>query len=234
MKLLLIEDNKPLAESLKKQLGKTFVIDVAHSGEDGLRQALSGTYDIIILDLGLPDKNGHDVCRSIRGNAISIPIIILTGTDDIESRVALLDDGADDYLVKPFNVAELQARLGALLRRPTNTYTTNVLTLHDLTLDPLRRSVHRGGQSIALRRKEFDILEYLLRNQGRPVTRAMILDHAWDGSKDAWNNTVDVHIKHLRDKVDRPFTTPLIQTAYGIGYMVDVGTTTKGGEQQAI
>jgi two-component system copper resistance phosphate regulon response regulator CusR len=227
MKLLLIEDNKPLADSLKKQLGKTFIIDAFRSGEEGMQQALTGAYDIIVLDLGLPDKSGHDVCRGIRANGVSTPILILTGVDDIDSRVALLDDGADDYLTKPFNVAELRARLGALLRRPANTYTQNILTVRDLTLDPNKRSVERAGVPIALRRKEFDILEYLVRNQGRPVTRAMILDHAWDGSKDAWNNTVDVHIKHLRDKVDRPFGSTLIQTAYGIGYMVDAAHVTK-------
>jgi len=232
MKLLLIEDNKPLAESLKKQLGKTFVIDSFRSGEDGLQQALNGSYDIIVLDLGLPDKSGHDVCKAIRVNGINTPVLILTGVDDINSRVALLDDGADDYLTKPFNVAELRARLHALLRRPSATYTSSLLTVHDLTLDPNRRSVERKGIPIRLRRKEFDILEYLVRNQGRPVTRAMILDHAWDGSKDAWNNTVDVHIKHLRDKVDRPFESSLIQTAYGIGYMVDAAAVTKekGGD----
>jgi DNA-binding response OmpR family regulator len=229
MKLLLIEDNKLLAESLKKQLGRTYVIDAFRSGEEGLQQALSGSYDVIVLDLGLPDRNGHDVCRTIRANHISTPILILTGIDDVESRVALLDDGADDYLVKPFNVTELRARLSALLRRPTDTYTSNVLQVRDLILDPNRRSVERGGVPIALRRKEFDILEYLVRNQGRPVTRAMILDHAWDGSKDAWNNTVDVHIKHLRDKIDRPFGTTLIQTAYGIGYMVDANVIKEKG-----
>lgn len=227
MKLLLIEDNKPLADSLKKQLGRIFIIDAFRTGEEGLQQAINGSYDIIVLDLGLPDKSGHDVCRSIRANGVSTPILILTGVDDIGSRVALLDDGADDYLTKPFNVAELRARLSALLRRPTGTYTPSVLTVRDLTLDPARRSVERGGVPISLRRKEFDILEYLVRNQGRPVTRAMILDHAWDGSKDAWNNTVDVHIKHLRDKVDRPFGSTLIQTAYGIGYMVDAAHVTK-------
>ncbi|HSX00290.1 MAG TPA: response regulator transcription factor [Patescibacteria group bacterium] len=227
MKLLLIEDNRPLADSLKKQLGKTFIIDVNRSGEDGLAQALSGTYDAIVLDLGLPDKSGHEVCRSIRAAGVMTPILILTGVDSVTSRVALLDDGADDYLTKPFNIAELRARLGALLRRPANTYTANVLKVRDLVIDPNRRSVERDGTPITLRRKEFDILEYLVRNQGRPVTRAMILDHAWDGSKDAWNNTVDVHIKHLRDKIDRPFDTSLIQTAYGIGYMVDAANVIK-------
>lgn len=234
MKLLLIEDNKPLADSLKKQLGKTFIIDACHTGEDGLRQALNGSYDIIVLDLGLPDKNGHDVCRAIRANGVSVPILILTGVDDIESRVALLDDGADDYLTKPFNIAELRARLGALLRRPAALFTASLLTVDDLVLDPNRRSVVRAGVPISLRRKEFDILEYLVRNQGRPVTRAMILDHAWDGTKDAWNNTVDVHIKHLRDKVDRPFAFPLIQTAYGIGYMVDSAAVMRGGRRQRV
>jgi DNA-binding response OmpR family regulator len=227
MKLLLIEDNKMLADSLKKQLGKTFIIEAYRNGEEGMQQAIASSYDIIVLDLGLPDRNGHDVCRGIRANGVSTPIIILTGVDDVQSRVALLDDGADDYLTKPFNTAELRARIGALLRRPTTTYTPNILKVRDLVLDPAKRSVERAGQPISLRRKEFDILEYLVRNQGRPVTRAMILDHAWDGSKDAWNNTVDVHIKHLRDKIDRPFGSTLIQTAYGIGYMVDGTTVTK-------
>jgi DNA-binding response OmpR family regulator len=230
MKILLIEDNKMLADSLKKQLGKTYVIDAVRTGEEGLQHALDGSYDLIILDLGLPDKSGHEVCKGIRAGNIMAPILILTGVDTVKSKVMLLEDGADDYLAKPFNVAELRARIAALLRRPTANYVANVLSVQDLTLDPQRRSVERAGQRIMLRRKEFDILEYLVRNQGRPVTRAMILDHAWDGSRDAWNNTVDVHIKHLRDKVDRPFGAPLIQTAYGIGYMIDsVGVTREKG-----
>lgn len=221
MKILLIEDNKSLAESLKKHLGKTFVIDIANTGEEGLRQALIGGQDIIILDLSLPDKNGYDICQAIRAAQLSTPIIILTGASDLATRVTLLNAGADDFLTKPFSVAELKARLGALLRRPPTLYTADVIAIQDLTVDASRRRVERAGKPIALRRKEFDILEYLLRNRGRPVTRAMILDHAWDGSKDTWNNTVDVHIKHLRDKIDRPFKTPLIKTAYGIGYLIE-------------
>ena len=221
MKLLLIEDNRTLAEGLKKQLGKSFVVDSVRTGEEGLQRALAGGQDIIVLDLSLPDKNGYDICRAIRLAQVSTPILILTGASDVTSRVTLLNAGADDYLTKPFSVAELRARLGALLRRPPTTYSTEVFRVQDLTVDPYRRRVERSGTPIALRRKEFDILEYLVRNRGRPVTRSMILDHAWDGTKDAWNNTVDVHIKHLRDKVDRPFETPLIKTAYGIGYMID-------------
>lgn len=221
MKLLLIEDNRTLADSLKKQLGKSFVVDTVRTGEEGLQRALAGGQDIIILDLSLPDKSGYDVCRSIRLSQVSTPIIILTGAADVTSRVTLLNAGADDYLTKPFSVAELRARLGALLRRAPTAISSEIFKIHDLVVDPHRRRVERAGTPITLRRKEFDILEYLVRNRGRPVTRSMILDHAWDGTKDTWNNTVDVHIKHLRDKVDRPFGSPLIKTAYGIGYMID-------------
>ena len=182
---------------------------------------MAGGQDVIVLDLSLPDKSGYDVCRSIRLAQISTPIIILTGATDVTSRVTLLNAGADDYLTKPFSVAELRARLGALLRRSPTPISTEIFQVQDLVVDPHRRRVERGGVQIMLRRKEFDILEYLMRNRGRPVTRSMILDHAWDGTKDTWNNTVDVHIKHLRDKVDRPFGSPLIRTAYGIGYMID-------------
>ncbi len=221
MKLLLIEDNRTLAEGLKKQLGKSFIVDAVRTGEEGLQRAMNGGQDIIILDLSLPDKNGYDVCRAIRLANIPTPIIILTGASDVTSKVTLLNAGADDFLTKPFSVAELRARLGALLRRPVAAMSTEVFTVQDLIVDPQRRRVERAGTQIQLRRKEFDILEYLMRNRGRPVTRSMILDHAWDGTKDTWNNTVEVHIKHLRDKIDRPFDKPLIKTAYGIGYMID-------------
>jgi two-component system OmpR family response regulator len=221
MKLLLIEDNRSLADSLKRNLSKSFVIDAAQTGEEGLRQAVSGSYDVIVLDLHLPDTNGYDVCKAVRLAHISTPILILTAAADIPSRVALLNGGADDYVTKPFSIAELRARLGALLRRAPATYNANVLIVQDLIIDPGRRKVMREGVPILLRRKEFDILEYLVRNRGRAVTRAMIIDYAWDISKSSWHNTVDVHIKHLRDKIDRPYKTPLIKTAYGIGYMID-------------
>lgn len=222
MKLLLIEDNRKLAESLRKQLGRSFVVDAVRTGEEGLQRALAGGHDIIILDLSLPDKSGYDVCKAIRLAQVNTPIIILTGASDLTSRVTLLNAGADDYVTKPFSIAELRARLAALLRRaPDTSSTQDIFRVQDLTVDPYRRRVKRAGVTIELRRKEFDILEYLVRNRGRPVTRSMILDHAWDGTKEAWNNTVDVHIKHLRDKIDRPFDSPLIKTAYGIGYVID-------------
>ncbi len=221
MKLLLIEDNRALAESLKRFLGKTFVVDLSRRGDDGLQLALRGSYDVIVLDLGLPGKSGTEVCKGVRSAHVMTPIIILTGTDDVPTRVALLDMGADDYLIKPFHVAELRARLGALLRRSSDPGTSELLRVRDLCIDTSRRRVERAGVRISLRRKEFDILECLARNLGRPVTRSALLDYAWDGTKVSWNNTVDVHIKHLRDKIDRPFKKPLIKTAYGIGYMLD-------------
>ena len=221
MKLLVIEDNRSLTESLKEHLSKMFVVDIAHNGEEGLHQAFSGGYDAIILDLHLPDKDGYEICKTLRLNRVRTPILILTGEADISSRVALLNGGADDYVIKPFSMAELRARLGALLRRAPSNYNNSVMIINDLVIDPGRRRVVRAGVTIPLRRKEFDILEYLIRNRGRAVTRAMILDHAWDANKDTWHNTVDVHIKHLRDKIDRPFGGKLIKTAYGIGYMID-------------
>ncbi|HSX33255.1 MAG TPA: response regulator transcription factor [Candidatus Saccharimonadales bacterium] len=221
MKILIIEDNRPLAASLKKQLSRTFVVEVAHTGESGLHHAVSGNQDVIILDLNLPDTNGFDLCRTIRANGVQTPILVLTGMNDMNMRVNLLNTGADDYVTKPFNMAELRARLNALLRRPLAIKKSDLVVVRDLVIDPNRRHVERAGVAIELRRKEFDILEYLARNPGRAVTRAMILDNVWESSTDTWNNTVDVHIKHLRDKIDRPFAAPLIKTAYGIGYMLD-------------
>ncbi|HSX29046.1 MAG TPA: response regulator transcription factor [Candidatus Saccharimonadales bacterium] len=221
MKLLVIEDNRSLAKSLKTHLSSMFTVDLAHSGDDGLRRAYTGGYDMIVLDLHLPDKNGYDICKALRTHRIITPIIILTAEDDVASRVSLLNGGADDYLIKPFNIAELRARMTALLRRVPANPKNSVIIIEDLLIDPARRRVERAGVMIPLRRKEFDILEYLVRNRGRAVTRAMIVDHAWDSNKETWHNTVDVHIKHLRDKIDRPFGGDLIKTAYGIGYMID-------------
>ncbi|MEO8785045.1 MAG: response regulator transcription factor, partial [Candidatus Saccharimonadales bacterium] len=159
----------------------------------------------------------------IRSNGIKTPILVLTGSDDVNTKVAMLDIGADDYLLKPFYIGELQARLRALRRRSnvTKTRPSDVLTIGDLRLDSARRLVEREGQQIKLRRKEFDILEYLMINSGTVVTRAMIISTIWDSQVERWNNTVDVHIKYLRDKIDRPFKQKLIKTAYGVGYMID-------------
>jgi two-component system OmpR family response regulator len=175
----------------------------------------------------LPDMAGYDICKDIRSSGSEVPILILTGNKDLGSRVGMLNAGADDYLVKPFSVAELRARLNALLRRAPAKFGPDMLAVQDLVLDPNRREVERGGKRITLRRKEFDILEYLVRNKGRAVTRSMIFDHVWESTSEKWSNTVDVHIKYLRDKIDRPFAVPLIKTAYGVGYMIDDVNVTK-------
>lgn len=221
MKILIIEDNRSLADSLKRHLGKTFVVDVCRNGEDGVKQAVGGSHGVIILDLHLPDMHGRDICLTLRQQNVPTPILILTAESDIPQRVALLNAGADDYVTKPFSMAELRARLNALMRRSPAITGSGLLRIEDLVVDPARRQVIRSGIPISLRRKEFDILEYLMRHRGTAVSRASIVDHAWDTGKETWHNTVDVHIKHLRDKIDRPFKKPLIKTAYGIGYMID-------------
>jgi two-component system copper resistance phosphate regulon response regulator CusR len=221
MKILIIEDNRRLSHQIKRSFIKQHVIDLADNGNDGEQKALEGEYAVIVLDLGLPDKSGQAVCKELRQLGLTTPILILTGQDKVESRISLLENGADDYLAKPFSMEELRARITALGRRTEQQYSDATLVLKDLTLNTSNREVSRSGTPIKLRRKEFDILEYLIINRGRAVTREMILRHAWEADKDSWNNTVDVHIKNLRDKVDRPFAQPLIKTEYGIGYMVE-------------
>lgn len=223
MKLLIIDDNVSLSWRLQGHLSKHFEIQVARTGAEGQRLAETGRYDIIILDLGLPDITGDVVCSSLRRNGIMAPILILTAESALESKVRLLEIGADDYLVKPFELAELKARIKALTRRRQLGLPSPILKVGDLTINLAERVVNRCGKSIMLRRKEFDILEYLVRNCGKVITPTMILTHVWDEvDKDMWSNTVRVHIKHLRDKIDRPFSTKLIKTAHGVGYKIDV------------
>lgn len=221
MKILIVEDNVLLAKRVKSLLSKNYLVDLVHNGRDGLCFAQAIQYDVIILDLGLPDLHGIKVCEELRDQRVKSAILILSGINDTLSRVQLLNSGADDYLTKPFNGAELQARIKALLRRQPNMLIKNTMVIGDLEIDINKREVRKGSVLIYLRRKEFDILRYLVKNQGRPVSREMILEHVWESGTDSWNNTVDVHIKHLRDKIDRPFKSSLIKTAYGIGYMVE-------------
>lgn len=223
MKLLLVEDSKALADRIKHQLvDQRYIVDVVNSGEDALERAKQVTYAGIILDLGLPNMGGEAVCHRLREEKVQAPIMILTGTDTMNTKVKLLDLGADDYLTKPFDSDELRARVAALVRRQPLPHRAPELRYHDLVIHSEDRTVYRGKVPIPLRRKEFDILEYLVRNSGRVLTREMIVNHAWDSSKGDWNSSVDVHIKHLRDKIDRPFKTHYIKTAYGLGYKVDV------------
>lgn len=221
MKLLIIEDNLAVLSALRQSLNPFYIIDTATSGEEGAHIAIPDAYDVILLDLGLPDIGGDRVCELIRKSSVMTPILVLTGSTKVKDKVLLLDSGADDYLTKPFSLEELKARLRVLVRRPTQGK-TSILKLGDLSLDPATRRVSRGSSSIKLRRKEFDLLEYLMYNSGKVLTRSMILDHVWEMNEGLWTNAVDVHIKYLRDKIDRPFGTKMIETVHGIGYRIEV------------
>jgi DNA-binding response OmpR family regulator len=227
MKVLVIEDNPRLSDRIKIHLSKSYLVEVARSGDDAIEIVTSQTIDIILLDLGLPDMPGIEVCRKIRELGITAPILILTGIDDVTSKVELLDAGADDYMTKPFDTSELKARINALERRRDRHPPENDLKIDDLIVSPSKRSVVRSGKDIKLRRKEFDILEYLLKNKDRVLSRQMIINHAWISTSATWTGSVDVHIKQLRDKIDKPFQRQLIKTTYGVGYSIEAPLDTK-------
>lgn len=221
MKLLLIEDNQRLAERISYHLRKSYIVDTVENGEDALEKLKDIEYGVILLDLGLPGMSGLEVCKNMRLMKFNNPILVLTGNSEIADRVKLLNAGADDYVTKPFNTDELRARIAAVGRRQTRNHIRSIIEYRDLMMDIDHHKVSRSGVEINLRRKEFDILEYLMINKGRIMTRAMIMDHVWSSHSNSWISTVDVHIKHLRDKVDRPFDHAYIKTAYGLGYKVD-------------
>lgn len=232
MKILVIEDNPRLAEKVQNLLQKWFIVEVAGSGDAGLMLLSLAEFDCVLLDLGLPDAPGQEICYRIRALNQHVPILVVTATDTVESRVDLLEAGADDYITKPFNSAELQARINALIRRRHRQDNVALIRIGDLVINPNNRTVTRAGLSIKLRKKEFDILEYLALNHGRVVPRSAIINHAWASTSKSWVGSVDVHIKQLRDKVDKPFGSQLIKTIYGVGYMVEVpNDLTKEREQ---
>lgn len=234
MQLLMIEDNPRLTLSLYRTLSEHYEVVAVQTGLTGIRKALNQKFDVILLDLQLPDMSGLQVCRQLRYSGISTPILVVTGEADIESKVTLLDSGANDYLTKPFNTKELLARLRVLVRvldSPSQSLTH--LEVGDLTIDTLQHSAKRNGQELHLTRKEFSILECLMIYAGNVVPRSNLARYVW---KDEWvgsTNTVDVHIKYLRDKVDRPFKNPLIKTVRGLGYKIDVATNSNVKERNA-
>lgn len=221
MKILVIEDNPRLGERVRRQLQKSHLAEVAKSGAEGIQLASTGDFDIILLDLGLPDMPGVEVCKHLRDLSSDIPILVVTGVDSTPSRVDLLDTGADDYITKPFELSELLARINALARRRARNKSQPNINIGDLTINIAGRTAVRNGNTLKLRRKEFDILEYLCVNRGRVMSRQMIINHAWSSTSASWIGSVDVHIKQLRDKVDKPFSYPLIKTSYGVGYMIE-------------
>jgi DNA-binding response OmpR family regulator len=218
MRLLLIEDDKKAARVLKQGLEEEgFVVDVAASGDAGEEQAAINHYDLILLDWLLPGKPGIEVCRDLRAQEVSAPILMLTARDALADRIAGLDTGADDYLTKPFAFTELLARIRALLRRSQATREP-VLRVADLTLDPVSHRVTRCGVPVPLTAKEFAILMYLMRHAGRVVTRTQLGEHVWEAEFDNLTNLVDVHVSHLRKKIDQESGATLIHTVRGRGY----------------
>jgi DNA-binding response OmpR family regulator len=222
MRILVVEDDKAVASFVRKGLeSEQYAVDVTGDGEDAQALVTEANFDLVILDLVLPKIDGLDVLKHIRSRKPSLPVLILSGRSRVEDRVKGLDLGADDYLTKPFSFSELSARVRALLRRSPSS-TGIVLRVGDLELDRAERLVRRAGRRIDLTPREFALLEYLMRNAGRSVTRTMIIEHVWNFSFDTMTNVVDVYINYLRKKVDQDFDHKLIRTVRNVGY--ELGT----------
>jgi heavy metal response regulator len=220
MRILLVEDEKKVASFIKKGLEEEFYsVDVAYDGKEGLRLAIIEEYDLIILDIMLPFKDGFTVLKELRNEKISIPVLFLTAKDTLSDKVQGLDSGADDYLPKPFAFEELLARVRALLRRKA-VEKDLVIKVLDLSLDTQTHSVTRNNVEIPLTPKEYSILEYLIRNKNRVISRTMLSEHVYDYHFDSDTNVIDVYINKLRNKVDKGFDVPVIHTIRGVGYMI--------------
>ena len=223
MRALVVEDESKMAALLRRGLQEEgFAVDIAANGEDGSWLGTENDYDVILLDVMLPDVDGFEVCRRLRAADRRAPILMLTARDGVQDRVAGLDAGADDYLTKPFSFDELLARVRALLRRGPSERPP-VLTVGDLVLDPATRRVSRGGKEIDLTPKEFGLLDLFLRHPGEALSRTRILEHVWDFAYDGDSNVVDVYVRYLREKVDRPFGRRSIETVRGVGYRLREG-----------
>ncbi len=220
MRILVVEDEKRLAEFIKNGMEEQkYSVDVAHDGENAEYLALTNEYDLIILDILLPKKNGWEVCESLRNAGMDIPILMLSALSEVSDRIRGLDKGADDYLTKPFVIAELAARVKALLRR-SHKISQPVIKIHNLELDISARKVRRAGREIQLTNKEFALLEYLILNKNKVITRTMISEHVWDIHFDAGSNVIDVIINFLRKKIETEGEDRIIQTIRGAGYMI--------------
>jgi DNA-binding response OmpR family regulator len=231
MRILVIEDEKRIADFLGRGLESAgYAVDVVGTGREALAASHATDYDLLVLDLMLPDTDGLEVLERVRGRKVSPPVLILSARGTLDDRVRGLESGADDYLVKPFAFVELLARVRALLRRGQSV--PEKLQVGDLVLDCIRRKVSRAGEAVDLAPKEFGILEYLMRNKGRPLSRTMIVEHVWDMDYDGLTNIVDVYIRHLRSKIDERSAQKLIQTVRGIGYMIDLPEATANGAEK--
>lgn len=220
MRILIIEDEKKVAGFIKKGLEEeTYAVDVAYDGEEGLYMGEQSQYDLIILDLMLPIIDGLEVLSRFRKGKIDTPVLLLTAKDSVEDKVTGLNTGADDYLTKPFAFSELLARIRVLLRRG-KAETKTVLQIDGLTLDLVSHKVKRQGEEIDLTGKEYSLLEYFMRNQGKVLTRTMIAEHVWDYNFDTFTNVIDVYVNHLRKKIDKNYPKKLLHTLRGVGYIM--------------
>jgi DNA-binding response OmpR family regulator len=221
MKILVVEDEKKVASFIKKGLEENdYMVDIAYDGVEGTNKALAGNYNLIILDINLPIINGIEVCKSIRAKN-KVPVLMLTALGTVDNKVTGLDAGADDYLLKPFEFKELLARIRALSRRMPETK-PGIYKIADLELDTESKVVRRNGNTIDLTAKEFNLLEYLLKNEGKVLSRADIAESVWDLSFDTGTNIIDVYINYLRKKIDKDFSPKLIHTLIGMGYVLRV------------
>ena len=224
MRILVVEDEPKVASFIRRALEEeSYAVDVCSDGQKGLDWAQSVDYDLIILDLMLPGIPGLELLKQLRRNGVKIPVVILTARSEVDQRVKGLDAGADDYLTKPFAIEELLARTRSLFRRAGGV-PSGILQVGDLVLNPVTREVSRGDQRIELTTKEYALLEYLMRNAGRVLTRPMITEHVWDLDFDTFTNVIDVYISYLRNKIDRGREQSLIQTVRGSGYVMRTDT----------
>lgn len=230
MHVLIVEDERHLIAYLKRGLEEQgYAVDIAYTGREALDWTDMASFDVIVLDILLPELDGIAVCQTLRQQGVRTPILMLTARDTIDDRVIGLDAGADDYLIKPFSMRELLARLRALSRRAADAPKTTVLCIADLTLDTRTHRATRGNQTIELTAKEYAILECLMRHPQQVLSRAAIAEHVWSYERDHQSNIVDVYIRNLRRKLDDPFESRLIQTVRGVGYRISIeGTATDG------
>lgn len=220
MRVLLVEDDLGIISFLEKGLREAkYALDVAQDGDDALYKTSLNEYDAIILDIMIPGQDGLEVCRELRSQGSKVPVIMLTARDDVQDRVLGLDVGADDYLTKPFQVSELLARLRAVMRRGPALKST-VIEIADLRIDTSGQIVTRSGRTIGLTAREYALIEYLARNADRVVSRSELTEHVWDERYDSYSNVIDVHINHLRQKIDRESERRLIHTRRGVGYIL--------------
>ena len=233
MKILVIEDEKKVSNFIKRGLEESgYTVDAAKDGEEGLYKVESEEYDLIILDLILPRKNGIEVCKELRQMKLNVPILILSAKDTVDDKVIGLDSGADDYLTKPFAFNELLARVRALLRRG-EALSQVKLQVGDLMLDSVTREVTRGGREIKLTNREYSLLEYLMLNSGKVLSRTQLSEHVWDYTFDTFSNVIDVYVNYLRNKIDRDYNVKLLNTVRGVGYVLRAPAPPEGSLEKA-